>query len=73
MLYTIIPIGDVLRDIEKEKIKPYDELTINGVSCYVEKITNFEYKIIRVHSSNPSDYLNNSLQPGSIINLKNNL
>ena len=73
MIYSIIPIEDILRDLEKDKIKPYTELSVSGVSCYVEKLSDFEYKIIRIHSSDPNVYLTSGLQPGTIVNLKQNI
>lgn len=68
MIYTIVPISQIIN--QNENIQACEEMTINGVRCYVEKINDFEYKIMRIHTSNPQNYLKQNLQPGTIINLK---
>lgn len=66
MLYTVIPIEDVLEDMEKEPALT-TELVIGGVIMEIELLGNFEGRVVRVISSDPQDYLASHHQPGSII------
>ncbi len=71
MLYTVVPIEQIMD--QKEQRSHYQEMNISGIPCYVEKLSDFEYKIIRIHTSDPKKYLAKELQPGAIVNLKDKL
>lgn len=66
MLYTVVPIEDVLEGIETEPT-PTMELVIGGVLMELEPMGDFQALVVRVISSNPQDYLVPHHQPGSIV------
>ncbi|SNX55461.1 YlzJ-like family protein [Thermoanaerobacterium sp. RBIITD] len=69
MLYTIIPYELIFE--KRDDIKNgYLETTIENRHLLLEKITDNSYKIIRMYSTNPNDYLDNKYTPGNTINLK---
>lgn len=66
MLYTVVPLEDVLEGIDQEPT-PTFELTIGGLLMEVEPQGDFAAKVVRIISSNPQDYLVLNYQPGSIV------
>lgn len=75
MFYTIVPLEIIFREEEPEEEEPskdkMDEIEIkqSGVTLLVQPHLPGQYKINRIISTNPSDYLKPDWQPGSIINL----
>jgi hypothetical protein len=64
-LYTPLPAEQVLEGSDKNiNMK---EINYKGVMMQVEVINERDYKIMRIISSDPNDYLNPELQPGKII------
>lgn len=45
----------------------FAEMKVDGVTVQVSKSNNSELRIERILSTNPKDYLNPKLQPGSIV------
>lgn len=45
----------------------YSDMNIEGVMVQVSRSNNSEIRIERILSTNPKDYLNPKLQPGSIV------
>ncbi|NLM51969.1 MAG: hypothetical protein GX197_03990 [Firmicutes bacterium] len=69
MLWTIMPLALVMEG--SETFKPqYREIRRNNAIIIVEESDPVTAKIVRVISTNPSDYLNPALQPGNIIKLE---
>ncbi|MBP2073153.1 MAG: hypothetical protein PWQ59_354 [Thermoanaerobacterium sp.] len=68
MLYTIIPYELIFehRDNTKDNII---EINIEGKMFLLEKEEN-SYKIIRLYSTNPNDYLETKYMPGNTIDFK---
>ncbi|AGB19003.1 MULTISPECIES: YlzJ-like family protein [Thermoanaerobacterium] len=68
MLYTIIPYELIFehRDNIKDNII---ETNIEGKMFLLEKEEN-RYKIIRLYSTNPNDYLETKYMPGNTIDFK---
>ncbi|MBE0068074.1 YlzJ-like family protein [Thermoanaerobacterium thermosaccharolyticum] len=68
MLYTIIPYELIFehRDEIKDNII---ETNIEGKMFLLEKEEN-RYKIIRLYSTNPNDYLETKYMPGNTIDFK---
>ncbi|ADL68910.1 hypothetical protein BFT35_04270 [Thermoanaerobacterium thermosaccharolyticum] len=68
MLYTIIPYELIFehRDEIKDNII---ETNIEGKMFLLEKEEN-RYKIIRLYSTNPNDYLETKYMPGNSIDFK---
>ena len=66
MLYTVIPIDDVLASWENDPPTTID-MVVQGVLMEVEPLGNFSGRIVRLISSNPNDYIDPNHQPGSIL------
>ena len=62
VIYTPVPIEDVLKDYDK--VKELKEINYQGRKLQVETLEDGRYKIVRIISSSPQDYLNPRLQPG---------
>ena len=71
MLWTVMPLES---DMEgSDTFSPtYAELSWKTAALLVEPLGLGRARVIRIISSNPEDYLNPQIQPGSIIPLKNN-
>ena len=50
-----------------EKPFNYEEIEYNGIKMMVEKIASDQYRIVRLITTNPEDYLSAQIQPGSIL------
>ncbi|HHW56604.1 MAG TPA: hypothetical protein GXX15_02825 [Clostridia bacterium] len=68
MLYTIIPYELIF---EKREDIPtnFIELKMGNKQLVVEKLSNGNYIIQRMYSTNPFDYLDINYSPGSIISI----
>lgn len=68
MLYTIIPYELIF---EKREDIPtnYIELKMGNKQLVVEKLSNGNYIIQRMYSTNPFDYLGAKYSPGSMISI----
>lgn len=70
ILYSIydpsVVFGNQGYGIKQEDIS-YSEMNINGVMVQVSKANNAGFRIERILSTNPKDYLNPKLQPGSMV------
>ena len=65
IIYTPMPIEEVLKDYDK--VKEFKEIDYQGKKLQVETLENGQYKIARILSSSPQDYLDPKLQPGVIL------
>jgi hypothetical protein len=65
LLYTPLPIDMIMEGYDSEI--NLEEITYKGVTMQAQPLDNKTYKIIRIISSNPYDYLRPELQPGNII------
>ena len=65
ILWTIFPVEIVLNGIERPP--ELAEVDYAGKKILVEKVTDAQYRIIRLLTTNPQDYLRPDLQPGSIL------
>ena len=45
----------------------YSEMSVDGVKVQISLENNSDFRVERIISTNPNDYLNPKLQPGSII------
>lgn len=68
ILYTVVPIEDVLEGLEAEPAATAQVMR-NGVLMEVEHCGDFEAKVVRIISSNPNDYLASHHQPGYVLRL----
>ena len=67
VLYTIMPISTIFE--EDTDLGNYQEIIYDGIQMQVEHINLNKFKIIRLYSTDPADYLKPYLQPGEIINI----
>ena len=65
ILWSIVPPDIIFSDVNIEPI--YEEVEYSGLKCVVEKINSAQCRIVRLLTTNPSDYLRNELQPGTIL------
>lgn len=68
VLYTVSPLETVLEGYDQYSPE-YFELEYGTCRIVVEAMPPASGKIVRIISSQPHDYLNPLLQPGSIISL----
>lgn len=68
MLYTIIPF-ELIFEHRNEINGNYLETEVESKMLLLERDEN-RYKIIRLYSTNPNDYLKSKYMPGNIIDLK---
>ncbi len=70
ILYTIVDPNIVFKNEIYDENRANDkfiEVRVNGVMVQTSKSGNSDLKVERIISTNPFDYLNNKIQPGSII------
>jgi len=65
ILWSIVPGELVLGDVTPPPA--YEEIECSGMKCLVEKTSPTQCKIIRLLTTDPSDYLRTELQPGAIL------
>lgn len=68
LLWTIMP-QEVIYAAE-EYCPEYQEIDYAGLKMMVEKTTPTEYRIVRLLSTDPYDYLRPETQPGRLITYK---
>jgi len=64
-LWSVIP-NEIIFDNATPPIA-YEEIECNGMKCLVEKTSPTECRIVRLLTTNPSEYLRTELQPGTIL------
>lgn len=69
IFYSIIPHEAVFTG-DDEHAEAQMPITINGVQLIVQPYSDQEWQVVRLISSNPSDFLNEKYQPGQLISLK---
>ncbi|MBP2635881.1 MAG: YlzJ-like protein [Firmicutes bacterium] len=65
VLWTIVPEEAIFA----ESIQPvvYEEMQYLGQKVMVEKISPNQFRVVRLLTTAPADYLRNDLQPGTVI------
>lgn len=66
ILYTIMPSEWVFPP-QEEFASEIENFNYHGVLVTAEKSPPYGYRIIKITSTNPNDYLSENLQPGSYI------
>ncbi|WP_021167650.1 hypothetical protein SOV_19070 [Sporomusa ovata DSM 2662] len=64
VLWTIMPMEILL---SQEYQPNYEEIEYAGTKMLVEKTADNEYRIVRILSTDPRDYLRNDIQPGAVL------
>ncbi len=70
ILYTIYDPNVIFKNQninDTQAYTTYCEMNVDGIMVQVSKCNNNDFCIERVISTNPADYLNPRLQPGSTI------
>ena len=68
ILWTVMPLDLVL--LTEEHKPTYEEITYDDINLQVERTAEHEYRIVRLISTEPSHYLRQDLQPGSLLSYK---
>lgn len=67
MLYSIVPLEIVFGNSDGGSQVKYMEAEYLGEKVLVSKLENDDYMIARLLSTNPRSYLNQKLEPGSVV------
>ncbi|HZK23771.1 MAG TPA: YlzJ-like family protein [Oscillospiraceae bacterium] len=71
MLWTVMPLEMVMEG--SDSFAPtYTEISWQESTLVVEPLEMNTARVVRIISTNPEDYLNPQVQPGSIIQIRNN-
>ncbi|MBO0993061.1 YlzJ-like family protein [Bacillus sp. SD088] len=70
IIHTIVPLELIFQGSEQE-FAGQQMITRNGIPLLVEQDDKM-YKVVRIMSSNPDDYLRSDLYPGALISLYDN-
>ena len=65
-LWTIVPIEDIYF---QEYVPQYEEIDYDGTKVLMEKTEDGRYRVSRVLSSNPVDFLRSEIQPGCFLEM----
>lgn len=69
ILWTIVPEEVVYGDRNQPQ-PAYEEIDYAGQRVVAEKISQNEFRVVRLLTTDPFDYLRNELQPGTVITYK---
>ncbi|CVK17586.1 YlzJ-like family protein [Sporomusa sphaeroides] len=69
ILWTIVPEEVVYGD-QNQPQPAYEEIEYAGQKVMAQKISHNEFRVVRLLTTDPLDYLRNELQPGTIITYK---
>ena len=64
-LWSIVPEEVVLNSVTPPAA--YEEIECSGMKCVVEKTSPTQCRVVRLLTTDPSDYLRTDLQPGTIL------
>ncbi|MHB8063721.1 MAG: YlzJ-like family protein [Ruminiclostridium sp.] len=70
ILYTIYDPNVIFKNPgsgDQQVNASYSELSVDGIMMQVTQTNNKNFRIERIISTNPADYLNPRFQPGNII------
>lgn len=65
IIYTPMPLELVLEGVQQNRY--YKEIQVDGVKLQVEELENGQYRINKLLSTDPFDFLNPQFQPGNLI------
>jgi len=69
ILYTPMQLELVLEGFDTTSYPDYKNIEYQGVPMVVEPYGSGKYRIVRLLSTNPYDYLKPELAPGMVINI----
>ena len=65
IIWSIVPVDMVLNPTPLPPV--YEEIDWSGIKCVVEKIGPAQCRVVRLVTTDPSDYMRAELQPGTIL------
>lgn len=65
LFWSIRPFEQVMEGVEE--VAQFEEMTVRGITMLVSPLGD-NVRVERIISPNPRDYLNTSLQPGTVVN-----
>jgi len=68
VLWTVLPVEMVLDGFDRSPV--YEEVDVAGAKVMVERLAPYESRVVRLLSTEPSDYLRPELQPGTMLTYK---
>lgn len=66
VLWTIVPEEVIFSDYYKA-ISAYEEINYSGTMLITEILSPGQYRIVRIMSTDPQDFLRPELQPGTVL------
>ncbi|MBP2662552.1 MAG: hypothetical protein H6Q71_500 [Firmicutes bacterium] len=69
ILWTIVP-EEIIFAGQNQPMPAYEELEYSGQTVMAEKISQNQFRVVRLLTTVPSDYLRSELQPGTVITCK---
>lgn len=69
ILWTVVP-EEIIFAGQNQPVISCEEIEYLGQKVMAEKISQNEFRIVRLLTTDPADYLRNELQPGRIITCK---
>lgn len=70
ILYTPMQLELVLKGLEEMEHPKVMKANVNGIPALVQDEGLGHGKLVRLLSTDPKDYINSNLVPGTIVNLK---
>ena len=67
MFYSIIPAEIVFDEWDGKEMEKYFEITYENCQVIVEPLEDNQARIVQLISSDPVDFLNGRVQPGTMI------
>jgi len=64
-LWSVVPVEIVLSNVAPPPV--YEEIECSGMKCLVEKTGPTECRVVRLLTTDPSEYLRTDLQPGTLL------
>ncbi|MFO7264429.1 MAG: YlzJ-like family protein [Bacillota bacterium] len=68
IIYSAIPVEYILEGMDQER--HFQEVRIDDVTMIIEPVTPTQYRIVRLLSPNPQDYLHAKYTPGTVIHFR---
>lgn len=65
-MYSVIPEEEIFKGSGEENYR-FVDMTLEGIPLQVQLMGDSHAKIVRLYSTNPNDYLNPRLAPGTVI------
>ena len=69
IMYTLMP-PELVFPASDDDFAKQTVVNINGVKVVIQPHSQHQWQIVRLLSSNPSDFLNEKFQPGQLIDIK---